>query len=55
MQQPVYHPIARPAQRVERPESLLDTFRRRYGDEHPLTRRIQEQLDRARVEEGGRP
>lgn len=43
-----YHQITHPSQRVERLERLLQTFRDRYGPDHPMSRRIAEQLDRAR-------
>lgn len=44
----VYHSITHPDQRMERLERLLQTFLARYGPEHPMTRRIAEQLDQAR-------
>lgn len=43
-----YHQITRPDQRLERLERLLQTFLERYGADHPMSRRIAEQLDRAR-------
>ncbi|CAA9548815.1 MAG: hypothetical protein AVDCRST_MAG33-709 [uncultured Thermomicrobiales bacterium] len=42
------YPITHPDQRVERLEQLLETFLRRYGPDHPTTRRITDQLNRVR-------